>query len=142
MLAGLLTFRFGDGALSERILCNAWDRDVGDFWVNYALAFARTREPGDMAKSYPDPVAAVRFLTAAVATRPRSPMARTVLGQALQAQGKLDEAIARRAHTLRLKPDYDVAHLTLGFGLRGRRGSWMKRPPNSVRHFGWPPTRP
>ena len=118
MLAGLFTFRFGDGARSERILRNAWNRDAGDFWVNYALAFARTRGPGEMAKAYPDPVAAVRFLTAAVATRPRSPMARAVLGQALQAQGKLDEAIAQQRTALRLKPDYDVAHLTLGFSLR------------------------
>ena len=83
-------------ARSERILRNAWNRDAGDFWVNYALAFARGRGPDDMAKAYPDPMAAVRFLTAAVATRPRSPMAHAVLGQALQAQGKSDEAIAQQ----------------------------------------------
>ena len=75
-------------------------------------------EDGRSGQVVSDPVAAVRFLTAAVAVRPRSPMAHACSRSSPSAQGKLDEAIAPHRAALRLKPNYDVVHLSLGFGLR------------------------
>ena len=110
MLAGLFAFRFGDGARSERILRHAWNRDPGDFWVNFALAFARSKGDGQSGqggiptpwqpfvfsrlRSRPDP--AVRWLTV-LSVKPFRPRGSS-MKRSLSSAG------------LRLKPDYDLAH--------------------------------
>ena len=52
------------------------------------------------------PEEAVRYLSAAVAIRPRSVVAHNDLGAALNNQGKLDEAMAECREAIRLKHDY------------------------------------
>ena len=52
-----------------------------------------------------------------VRQRPENPRARTGLGIALEAQGKLEEAIAQYRDALRLKGDYVDAHTNLGNAL-------------------------
>ena len=56
------------------------------------------------------------------------------LGNALQDQGKLDEAIACYRRALELKPDYAEAHTNLGIALQAR-GSWTKRSPATAGHW-------
>ena len=63
------------------------------------------------------------------------------LGNALTAQGKLDEAIAEFREAIRLKPDYAEAHNNLGIALR-TRGSSTRRSPNTARRSGSSPTSP
>jgi Flp pilus assembly protein TadD len=47
-------------------------------------------------------------------------MAHTILGSALRAQGKLDEAVAEYREAIRLKPDDLSAHNCLGGALRAQ----------------------
>ena len=99
---------------SERVLRHAWHRDPGDFWVNFDLALVRGTGAAIRPRCIPTPWKPLRFLSAAVAARPRSPMAHTELGRVLGAQGKLDEAIAEHRTAQRLQPDYVWAHVCLG----------------------------
>jgi tetratricopeptide (TPR) repeat protein len=58
---------------------------------------------------------AIRYYTAAMALRPRSPGAHSNLGGVLAEKGQLEEAIAECKEAIRLKPDDALAHNNLGF---------------------------
>jgi tetratricopeptide (TPR) repeat protein len=81
----------------------------GDFWINEEL--------GEQLEDYtkpPDLEGAIRFHTAAVALRPRSPGAYVNLGFALNKKGFVDDAIAAYKKAISLKPDLGIAHTNLG----------------------------
>jgi serine/threonine-protein kinase len=117
----LLARRLKEGAndreRAERVLEWAWARFPGDFWVNLELAGAPGvgyTGFGDARTIFPHPAEALRYLTAAVAIRPRSAMAHNNLAVALTAQGNHYEAIAAYREAIRLKPDFASAHMNLG----------------------------
>jgi serine/threonine-protein kinase len=92
----------------------------GDVWINEAL--------GWHCRHYlrpPQYDEAVRFYTAAVAVRPRSPYLRAVLGSLLAAKESFAEAVAEISKAIELKPDYVDAHANLGIVLE-RQGKWAK----------------
>jgi tetratricopeptide (TPR) repeat protein len=93
------------------VLRLAQQRYPSDFWANMSLGLVL----GDMQPTRWDE--AVRFLTAAVALRVRSPGAHVNLGVALVAQGRLAEGIAAYRQAIALKPDYTDAHYNLGIAL-------------------------
>jgi serine/threonine protein kinase len=93
------------------LLQRAQEAFPGDFWINHDLGMAL--QTGDPPR-YED---AVRFLTAAVALRPKSVGARLNLGTAFFAHGRLDEAIGAFRAAIGLKPDYAMAHNNLGLAL-------------------------
>jgi Protein kinase domain len=100
LLAQQFKYGFGDSARSEQVLRHAWHRDAGDFWVNFNLALVRGTGASDPAEVYPDTVEAIRFLSAAVAARPRSSIAHNELGRVLGARGgwtKRSPSIAQRS---------------------------------------------
>jgi len=81
-----------------------------DFWATYLLGSAmQTKFDWDEA---------LRYLTAAVALRPRSPLAQFQLGIALRDKGRLDEAIERQREALRLDPGNSMCRRELGLALR------------------------
>jgi serine/threonine-protein kinase len=94
---------------AEQVLRRAWRLDPGDFLVNFELGTVY-RAYGFFLK----PDEATRFLSAAVAIRPRSDAAHNTLGHALISQGKVEEAIAEFREAIRLKPDDFAAHNNLG----------------------------
>ena len=81
----------------------------GDFWLNI--------EPGLVLLEQKDYEGAVRFNTAAVASRPSSAVAHVNLGSALVLHNKLDEAIACYRKAIELDPKDSMAHYTLGWAL-------------------------
>jgi tetratricopeptide (TPR) repeat protein/serine/threonine protein kinase len=82
-----------------------------DFWINDTLAWCyETMRPPRLDQ-------AIRYRTAAVALRPRSPVERYNLGVFLSVSGSYDEAIAAYREAIRLKKDYTAAHDNLGFAL-------------------------
>src|SRR5262245_19485374 len=83
----------------------------GDFWLNFALADA-LREAGE-------PGEAEGFYWAALVIRPGTSGIFTNLGNALQDQGKLEEAIA--CHKKALDPQLAPAHTNLGLVLQAQR---------------------
>jgi serine/threonine-protein kinase len=104
----------GDQVGAESVLRRAWRRDPGNFWVNFNLAHAckPAKGPGR-------PQEEARFLTAAVAIRPRSAAAHDDLGNALNRLGRDEEAIGELREALRLKPDDQLAYNNLGAALVG-----------------------
>jgi serine/threonine protein kinase/Flp pilus assembly protein TadD len=79
-----------------------------DFWINVTLAWCyRTMTPPRLDQT-------IRYETAAVALRPRSPGARYNLAVSLSDSGSYDEAIAAYREAIRLKKDYPEAHMNLG----------------------------
>jgi tetratricopeptide (TPR) repeat protein len=84
-----------------------------DFWVNSTLG-------SELSMTQPDE--ALRFLTVAVALRPRSPGAWLNLGICLSRNGRVDEAIPILQKAIEVKRDYASAHIELGRALwdRGR----------------------
>ncbi len=104
----------GNRGQAEQVLRRAWRLDPGDFWVNVALGELFPVEDHTYARSDEGP----RFLTAAVAIRPRSDAAHEYLGCALRDRGKLEEANAEFRTALRLRPDSDRYHNRLGYTLR------------------------
>ncbi len=120
LLAKQFKYGFGDSTRAEQVLRHAWHRDAGDFWVNFNLALVRGTGASDPAEAYPDTVEAIRFLSAAVAARPRSSIAHTELGRVLGARGRLDEAIAEHRTAQRLQPDYVWAHVCFGQALQAQ----------------------
>jgi serine/threonine-protein kinase len=79
----------------------------GDFWVNFELGWQLNQDP----KPSEDPV---RFLRAAVALRPESPVARYMLAHALLGRGELDNTITALRQAAKLKPPFPEAHFALG----------------------------
>jgi serine/threonine-protein kinase len=108
----------GDREAAARVLGRAWRARPDDFWVNFDLAGSRGAQSGTAAALFPRPEEAVRHLTAALAIRPRSVVAHNSLGNALQAQGKLAEAVAEYREAVRLQPDSAITHSNLGAALR------------------------
>jgi serine/threonine-protein kinase len=94
------------------VLRRAQRRHPADFWINYALGSCLMRSGS--------PVAAVRFLTAAVALRPRSAGLHNNIGLALRECGSDESAMAAFREAIRLQPSH-VPHFELGKLLR-RKG--------------------
>ncbi len=103
----------GDRKRAEWVLQRAWRRKPDDFWVGHALGVVHVADG-----SYDKPDEAARYLSVAVAIRPRSSVAHDNLGVALGSQGKLEEAIAEFREALRLEPENSSAHNNLGFALQ------------------------
>jgi tRNA A-37 threonylcarbamoyl transferase component Bud32 len=102
------------GLLSE-ILTSAYQRFPGEYWVNFRLGsqgvMGRAKE--DKAKAMND---SIRFLSAAVAARPRSAMARLALGITM-VEGKTNGADGKRLirGAIELDPTSAWPHLFLAF---------------------------
>ena len=80
----------------------------GDFWISQDLASAyRSLNP-------PQYDQAIRYFTAAVALRPKSPGVHNNLGIVWDEKGDYDAAIVEYREALRLRPDLSVAHINLG----------------------------
>ncbi len=112
----------GDDAVA--LLMRAQARYPDDFWINqtlgYQLAFTKPDRRDE----------AIRFLTVAVALRPRSPGANLTLGVALLQQKKHEEAIIPLRRAIDLQPNYADAHLHLGIALVG-----LGRPDQAVPEY-------
>jgi tetratricopeptide (TPR) repeat protein len=104
----------GASAAAARLLRRAQPRYPADFWLNHDLGTVLLKtEP-------PEPAAAVSYLRAALALRPRSPGVQLNLGNALRAQGDRAGALAAFREALRLDPTYATAHNNLGNALKGQ----------------------
>jgi serine/threonine-protein kinase len=101
----------GGASEATALLRRAQEQHPGDFWINHQLAY----HLGKMHPPQRDE--AIRFYTAAVALRPKSPGARLNLGNALSGSGRLDEAAGAARKAIELKPDYAEAHCNLGLAL-------------------------
>jgi serine/threonine-protein kinase len=112
-LLALLLHNAGERDRYVKVLRMAWRRFPGDFWINLRLGF----DSGSGRGVDGPPREAVRFLTAAVAARPNSAVALLLLGIALGAAGKQDDAIACCRQVIELDPENRVAHLQLGSAL-------------------------
>jgi serine/threonine protein kinase/tetratricopeptide (TPR) repeat protein len=84
----------------------------GDFWANFTLGDALWRRD-----SFDD---AIRYYQAALAVRPKSPVAHGNLGMALAAVGRANEAIAHFRQAIELDPDFAHGHYSLGLALKGQ----------------------
>jgi tetratricopeptide (TPR) repeat protein len=104
------------GAADEaaRLLRPVQLRRPDDFWVNQSLAraFAKARPP-----QWNE---AVRYFTAALARRPRSPEAGMSLGSALERLGRYDEAGTVFREVTCTAPDYAPAYNQLAWHLLAR----------------------
>jgi serine/threonine-protein kinase len=107
----------GDKEAGREVLDVAWAKGRGDFWVNFEMSTTYW-DPRDL--RYTSPSEACRFLTAAVAIRPRSHAALNNLGNALRELGRFDAAIAAFEEAIRLKPDLAEAHSNLASVLSAR----------------------
>jgi serine/threonine-protein kinase len=95
-----------------KLLRRAQAQYPADFLLNEDLGLILlTRSPRQL-------VEAVRFLTAAVALRPRSPGCLNNLGIALADRGEVDEAMACFRKAIALDPSYAGAHNNLGLQLK------------------------
>jgi tetratricopeptide (TPR) repeat protein/predicted Ser/Thr protein kinase len=103
-------FRASGGATEEavRLLQRAQEAYPDDFWINENLGRVLTNARP------PQYNEAIRFLTAAVALRKRSPGARLNLGVAFLNKGRLDDAISIFRKVTALNPEYAAAHHNLG----------------------------
>jgi serine/threonine protein kinase/tetratricopeptide (TPR) repeat protein len=102
-------------AAAARLLRRGQPRHPADFWLNENLGtFLLRAQP-------PEPAAALRYLTAALAVRPRSPGMHLNLGYALQMQGDQAGAAAAYREALRLDPTYAQAHNNLGNMLQAQK---------------------
>jgi tetratricopeptide (TPR) repeat protein len=96
---------------AEAILRQAQQRHPGDFWINYNL--------GHLLHFCPTPrnTEAVGYLRAAVAIRPTSAEARSMLGHALFHKGDRDQGIAAYQQAIALDPKFATAHVNLAGAL-------------------------
>src|SRR5262249_37663865 len=101
----------GDVNAAEKVLRQGRQAHPGDFWLEHDLGLCLGKVKP------PKHEEAVRFLTAAVALRSRSPGAHVNLGNALNGQGKHKEAEAAHREAIRLEPDFAEAHNNLGDAL-------------------------
>ncbi len=102
---------------AERVLRRTWARNPGDFWVNFNLALA-PGSPGEPWRQFPRPQEAIRFLSSAVALRPKSVVARLQLAAALQANDEYAPALENLREVVRIKPDYVEGYHWLGHCLK------------------------
>jgi serine/threonine protein kinase/Flp pilus assembly protein TadD len=97
---------------AERLLRAGQQHHPADFWLNHWLAeVLRGMGPPQRAE-------AVRFFTAAVVLRPKSPGAWLNLGHALHSSERNHEAEIAYRRAIELKPDYAGAFCNLGATLR------------------------
>jgi tetratricopeptide (TPR) repeat protein/tRNA A-37 threonylcarbamoyl transferase component Bud32 len=102
----LVAARKRDAAVS--LLRLAQQRHPTDFWINFHLAtFLEPKNPTIAEER-------IGFYRAALAQRPRSPVAFYNLGLALQPQGKLDEAVHAQRQAIALEPRFAAAYNGLG----------------------------
>jgi tetratricopeptide (TPR) repeat protein len=107
-LLGLALRASGSTQSTVRLLQRAQQAYPGDFWLNHNLGEAL------MQCRPPQLDEAIRFFTAALVLRPKSPGAHLNLGIALAEKGRLDDAIDAYQHAIALRPDYAPAHNNLG----------------------------
>ncbi len=100
---------------AEALLREAQRQHPNDFWTNYNLAAFLL----DHAQP-PQPEAAIRFFTAALALRPQSPGVHLDLGGALDKEGNWDEAFTETREALHLQADYVNARINLALLLKER----------------------
>jgi serine/threonine protein kinase/tetratricopeptide (TPR) repeat protein len=102
---------------AETISRQAQERYPGDFWINYNLGRLLVFCPPPQ---HPDE--AVGYFRAAVAIRPKSAEARSILGLALLCKGDTDRAIAAYQQAIALDQRFSIAHGNLGhaFQKKGR----------------------
>jgi serine/threonine-protein kinase len=99
---------------AERLLRDGHERRPNDFWLNVELATVLRRQKPTR------PEEAARFLTAALALRPRSPVVWNNLSVVLTNVGRNTEAERCVRRALDLDSDYAVGHANLGGLLRDR----------------------
>jgi tetratricopeptide (TPR) repeat protein len=106
----LLTEHQRDEAWS--LLRDAQERHPGDFWINYLVGlFLEPERPGE----------AVGYLRVAVAVRPSSDQAYTLLAKALRDSGDAEGAIAAFEKAIELNPNHaDVRDLAKMLAPRGQ----------------------
>jgi serine/threonine-protein kinase len=98
----------GERALAVDWLMEAQRHHPDDFWINFDLAvFLGWMEAGRTEQ-------ALGFFRAALALRPRSPLAHYSIGIELRDQGKLPEAAAAYKEAIRLNPNFSEAYNNLG----------------------------
>ncbi|HET6880445.1 MAG TPA: tetratricopeptide repeat protein [Pirellulales bacterium] len=97
---------------AETVLRQAQVRYPGDFWTNYNLGHLL------IFASPASPVEAIGYFRAAVAIRPRSAEARSILGLAFHLNGDNDRAIVEFQQAIALDPLFAIAHNNLGTALR------------------------
>jgi eukaryotic-like serine/threonine-protein kinase len=90
------------------------NENPSEFWLNHDLGWAyyNAKPP-----QFPE---ALRYLTVAVALRPKSQGVRLNLGIALAAKGDRDGAIAEFRKAIELEPKYAMAHVELGDALAAK----------------------
>src|SRR5262249_2864123 len=83
----------------------------GDFWANLALGIVLVeKNPGE----------SIRYLQAALAIRPGTPLVSDNLGLALLGVGRSGEAIEHFEQALRIDPEFVNTHNNLGYALKTR----------------------
>jgi serine/threonine protein kinase len=105
-------FQPGSQEVMTDFLRAAYERFPGEFWVNFRLAVQYEKAEG------------IRYMTAAVAARPRSAIARVMLGAALWERGKDDPTGPRMVRAaVDLDPASAWPHVFLAM-VALDRGSW------------------
>src|SRR5262249_11780871 len=120
----VLLGRVSPPEIAVRLWRRGQQQHPNDFWVNFELAYelyhlsisgtgacrAAREKPREVNE-------AIRFCTAALALRPKSPMAHRLLGAILLENRDLDGAIASFQMARQLAPKYAETHLYLGNAL-------------------------
>ena len=96
----------GDKMTAVALLRRAQRAHPGDFWINWDL--------GNELKWATQPDDAIRFLSVAVAIRPRSGLALRTLGKTLQETGHLEDAAATFRQAMRAQEDHVENRVCLG----------------------------
>jgi serine/threonine protein kinase/Flp pilus assembly protein TadD len=104
-------------AEAENVLREGQERNPGDFWINFELAYLLGSQPWAKAVDSPG------FYRAAVAARPGNALVRSNLGFALARLSRPAEAERARREAIRLSPKYGYAHAGLGNLFRDQ-GKW------------------
>ena len=107
-----VALRDAGSSTATKLLRQAQAGHPADFWINFQLA------GGLWKKKSPDTAEAIRFLQAALALRPLSPVVYNNIGIVLRDQGKLAEAEMACRKAIELKPNFAEAHKSLGNALR------------------------
>jgi serine/threonine-protein kinase len=109
------------------LLRRAQEAHPQNFWLNFELSLVLFKSifPGGTIRAAREeelPVVheMIRFLTAALALRPQSPLVHNNLGLALHAQGEVKGAIACLKKVLDLDPEIAKAHNNLGLALQAQ----------------------